>query len=63
MTTRAQDETIDRIATHHGNVAVRDGFADEHCDVTTDTGMCFRVTPEGVATQARANYSIDWRQQ
>lgn len=60
MTSRPQDEVIERLALTHGRVAVRDGFADKHIDVTVEGGQCFHVNADGIARQVGGNYSIDW---
>ena len=60
MTTREQDTFIETAALEHGRVAVRDGFADQHIDVTVDTGLCWNVSAEGVARRVGPNFSITW---
>lgn len=61
MTNRLQDATIDRLALERGRVAVRDGFADGHVDVTAPSGACWRVLEDGTAhKQPGGNYSINW---
>jgi len=60
MTTREQDHFIERMALRCGRVAVRDGFADKHIDVTADDGECWNVSAEGVARQVLGNFSIRW---
>lgn len=62
MTSRAQDDFIERVALEHGRVAVRDGFLDGHVDVTAPTGRCWSVDEAGVPTLNRVgNFSINWR--
>ena len=61
MTTRAQDNAIERLALDCGRVAVRDGFADGHVDVTVPGGAVYRIAEHSdVTVPAGVNHSVDW---
>jgi len=61
--TRAQEDTIDRLATAHGRVCVRDGYADDLVRVTAPGGAHWLVDEAGHASPHIPNHSIDWSYQ
>lgn len=64
MTSIEQDHEIERLSLANGgeSLAVRDGFADGHVDVTNQRGRCWHVSDDGVArvSSTLVNFSINW---
>lgn len=64
MMTRAQHATVERLSLAHVGepLAIRDGFTDEHIDVTAEGGKCWAVSAEGVLREQGPNHSIHWKE-
>lgn len=58
---REQEHAIEELATMYGRLGVRDGFADQHIDVTAPSGRCWNINEDGVARIVQPNFSIHWR--
>jgi hypothetical protein len=61
--TREQDATMERIAEMFGRVHVRTGYTDRYVEMTVPTGACWRVLENGVAREAKPDFSIDWHRE
>lgn len=56
-----QEHVRDRLAHEHGRVLVRDGYADEHVELTMPRGVHVYVSKYGVQRDLPADHSVDWR--
>lgn len=59
---RLQGCAVERLSLDHDGerLAIREGFADHHVDVTLPSGRCWTVSEEGVPHRTHPNHSIDW---
>lgn len=63
MTTREQDNHIDRLALKHGRVSIRDGFMDKSVLATIPTGREVRLNEDGIEVWTGYNSSIRWNEE
>lgn len=56
-----QERVRDRLTEEHGRVHVRDGYTDEHVELTFPRGVCVYVSKLGLQKNLPADHSVDWR--